>query len=170
MNVRAQLIIALVAGLAGAFVLLNRGTRPQPSDTIAVRVSESPKAETPSPLSPVREISPTPALPLAAASSPKTNAPTPPQIRRATARGPGHSRASGSSCALRDAEREDLMEDLNEVGLSDPRNPNGYDMMLIENRLAVIEQIAPYADDFMLEHLGEAYKDLWNLTADHAPQ
>jgi hypothetical protein len=67
--------------------------------------------------------------------------------------------------SLPDAEREDLMEDLNEDGLSDPKHPGPQDLPLILNRLALIEQIAPNADDFMLEHLGEAYKDLLNLSA-----
>ena len=67
--------------------------------------------------------------------------------------------------SLPDAEREDLMEDLNEDGLSDPKHPGPEDMPVILNRLALIEQLAPQADDFMLEHLGEAYKDLNNLLA-----
>ncbi len=39
------------------------------------------------------------------------------------------------------------------------------DIPLIFNRLAIIEEVAPYADPFMLEHLGEAWKDLMNLAA-----
>jgi hypothetical protein len=64
---------------------------------------------------------------------------------------------------LPDQEREDLMEDLNEDGLSDPKHPGPEDLPLILNRLAIIEEIAPYADPFMQEHLGEAYKDLNNM-------
>jgi hypothetical protein len=64
---------------------------------------------------------------------------------------------------LSDQQREDLMEDLNEEGLSDPKNPSADDLPLIVNRLRIIEETAPYADDFMLEHLGEAYKDLMNM-------
>jgi hypothetical protein len=65
--------------------------------------------------------------------------------------------------SLPDQEREDLMEDLNEEGLSDPRHPGPEDLPLIVNRLAIIEEVAPYADSFMIEHLGEAYKDLVGL-------
>jgi hypothetical protein len=65
--------------------------------------------------------------------------------------------------SLPDQEREDLMEDLNEDGLSDPQRPGPQDLPLIVNRIRIIEQIAPDADDFMLEHLGEAYKDLNNM-------
>ena len=36
---------------------------------------------------------------------------------------------------------------------------------VILNRLRFIEDIAPCADDFMLEHLAEAYKDLVNILA-----
>jgi len=65
--------------------------------------------------------------------------------------------------SLPDAEREDLMEDLNEEGLSDTKRPGPQDLPLIMTRLAIIEEIAPHADEFMLPHLAEAYKDLLNL-------
>ena len=65
--------------------------------------------------------------------------------------------------SLPDQEREDLMEDLNEDGLSDQKRPGPQDLPLIINRLAIIEEVAPYADEFMLRHLQEAYKDLVNL-------
>jgi len=54
---------------------------------------------------------------------------------------------------------------LNEDGLSDPKHPGPEDLPLIVNRLAIIEEIAPNADPFMQEHLGEAYKDLNNMLA-----
>jgi hypothetical protein len=66
---------------------------------------------------------------------------------------------------LPDKERDDLMEDLNEVGFADPKNPGPDDLPLILNRLALIEQLAPYTDEFMARHLGEAYKDLMNMAA-----
>lgn len=66
---------------------------------------------------------------------------------------------------LSDQERVDLMEDLNEDGLSDPQHPGPEDLPLIMNRLQIIEDVAPYADEFMLEHLMEAYKDLLNMLA-----
>ena len=66
---------------------------------------------------------------------------------------------------LPDQEREDLMEDLNEDGLSDPQHPGPQDLPLIVNRIRIIEEIAPDADDFMLEHLWEADKDLRNMLA-----
>lgn len=65
--------------------------------------------------------------------------------------------------SLPDNEREDLMEDLNEVGFDDPKNLTANDLPLILNRLALIQQIAPNTDAFMAEHLGEAYKDLSNM-------
>ncbi len=64
---------------------------------------------------------------------------------------------------LPDREREDLIEDLNEEGLSDHKRPGPDDLPVILNRLAIIESIAPEADAFMLRHLQEAYKDLVNL-------
>ena len=72
--------------------------------------------------------------------------------------------------SLPDQEREDLMEDLNEDGLSDPQHPGPQDLPLIVNRLRIISELAPYADDFMLEHLGEAYKDLVGLLNGQPPQ
>jgi hypothetical protein len=66
---------------------------------------------------------------------------------------------------LPDQEREDLMEDLNEDGLSDPKHPGPEDMPLIVNRLRIIEEVVPYADPFMQRHLFEAYKDLSRLLA-----
>ena len=71
---------------------------------------------------------------------------------------------------LPDKERDDLMEDLNEAGFADPRHPGPDDLPLIVNRIGIIEEVAPYADEFMLPHLGEAYKDLVNLLQGQAPQ
>jgi hypothetical protein len=65
--------------------------------------------------------------------------------------------------SLPDNEREDLMEDLNEVGFADPKKLTADDLPLIVSRLQLIEEIAPYTDPFMAEHLGEAYKDLANM-------
>ncbi len=65
--------------------------------------------------------------------------------------------------SLPDKEREDLMEDLNEVGFADPKNLTADDLPLIVSRLQLIEDIAPNTDPFMAEHLGEAYKDLANM-------
>lgn len=61
-------------------------------------------------------------------------------------------------------ERQNLIEDLNEDGLSDPKNPGPQDLPLILNRLALIEQIGPYAmDKVNWDAFHEAYKDLVNL-------
>ncbi len=61
-------------------------------------------------------------------------------------------------------ERKDLIEDLNEDGLSDPKRPGPQDLPLIWSRLRLIEMIAPYAmDQVNVNALAEAYKDLVNL-------
>jgi hypothetical protein len=65
--------------------------------------------------------------------------------------------------SLPDKEREDLMEDLNEVGFADPKNLTPNDLPLIVSRLQMIEQLEPNVDPFMQEHLHEAYKDLSNM-------
>jgi len=61
-------------------------------------------------------------------------------------------------------ERQDLIEDLNEEGLSDPKNPGVEDVPLIMSRIELIEEAAPLAmDDVNRDAFLEAYKDLWNL-------
>jgi hypothetical protein len=61
-------------------------------------------------------------------------------------------------------ERKDLIEDLNEDGLSDPRHPSPDDMWLITQRVALIEDFAPYAmDEVNAAAFAEAYKDLLKL-------
>jgi hypothetical protein len=65
--------------------------------------------------------------------------------------------------SLPDQEREDLIEDLNEEGLSDHQRPGPEDFPLIMNRIVILQEIFPHADQFMLPHLREAYKDLLNL-------
>jgi hypothetical protein len=63
-------------------------------------------------------------------------------------------------------ERKDLIEDLNEDGLSDYKNPTEEDLPLILSRIALLEQIGPEAmDDVNAAAFEEAYKDLMNLYA-----
>jgi hypothetical protein len=70
--------------------------------------------------------------------------------------------------SLPDKERDDLMEDLNEVGFSDPKNVTADDLPLIASRLQIIDDVLPYADPFMTGHLLEAQKDLANMYAQAA--
>lgn len=61
-------------------------------------------------------------------------------------------------------ERQDLIEDLNEEGLSDPKHPGPEDLPLIMSRIELIEEVGPLAmDDVNSSAFAEAYKDLWNL-------
>jgi hypothetical protein len=61
-------------------------------------------------------------------------------------------------------ERQNLIEDLNEDGLSDPKHPGPQDLPLILNRLHLIEALAPNAmDQVNADAFQEAYKDLVNL-------
>jgi hypothetical protein len=61
-------------------------------------------------------------------------------------------------------ERQDLIEDLNEDGLSDPRHPTLDDLPLIVSRLEWIEALAPDAmDKVNADAFAEAYKDLSNM-------
>jgi hypothetical protein len=61
-------------------------------------------------------------------------------------------------------ERQDLIEDLNEDGLSDPHNPTMEDLPLILNRMQLIEVVVWEAmDEVNADAFQEAYKDLVNL-------
>jgi hypothetical protein len=68
-------------------------------------------------------------------------------------------------------ERKDLIEDLNEDGLSDPRHPGPQDWPLILSRLQLIEEVAPQAMDRVnWDAFMEAYRDLVNLADGQTPQ
>lgn len=68
-------------------------------------------------------------------------------------------------------ERKDLIEDLNEDGLSDPHHPSLADMPLIVSRLQLIEELAPNAmDQVNADAFAEAYKDLLGMAFGQAPQ
>jgi len=61
-------------------------------------------------------------------------------------------------------ERQDLIEDLNEDGLSDPHHPTADDLPLILNRIQIIEGVVWDAmDEVNADAFLEAYKDLVNL-------
>ena len=63
-------------------------------------------------------------------------------------------------------DRSDLIEDLNEEGFENPHNPTFDDLPLIENRIAIIETLAPDSmDDVNAAAFAEAYKDLINMRA-----
>jgi hypothetical protein len=65
--------------------------------------------------------------------------------------------------SLGEHEREDLIEDLNEEGFADPKNPTIEELPIIINRLQIIEDYAPFAmDDVNARSFAEAYKDLLN--------
>jgi len=58
-------------------------------------------------------------------------------------------------------EREDLIEDLNEVGL-DPKNLTANDLPLILKRIAIVEKLEPM-DDVNAAAIKEAHKDLTRM-------
>lgn len=61
-------------------------------------------------------------------------------------------------------ERQDLIEDLNEDGLSDPKHPAPEDLPLLLSRIQLIEAAGPNAmDQVNTDAFQEAYKDLVNL-------
>jgi type IV secretory pathway VirB10-like protein len=65
---------------------------------------------------------------------------------------------------LPNSERQDLIEDLNEDGLSDPKHPTPDDLPLILTRIKLIEAVWPTApDQVALDACAEVYRDLVNL-------
>ena len=69
-----------------------------------------------------------------------------------------------NNASLSAHERQDLIEDLNEDGLSDPHNPTMEDLPLILNRIELIEAVVWDAmDEVNADAFQEAYKDLVNL-------
>lgn len=59
------------------------------------------------------------------------------------------------------SDRKNLIEDLNQDGFADTRNLTAQDLPLIQNRIALIEQLAPQAmDEVNAAAFQEAYKDL----------
>lgn len=68
-------------------------------------------------------------------------------------------------------ERKDLIEDLNEDGLSDPKHPGPQDLPLILRRIQLIEDLSPFAmDQVNAKAFAEAHKDLVNLANGQPPQ
>ena len=66
--------------------------------------------------------------------------------------------------ALPAKERQDLIEDLNEVGFADPKNPAANELPLILKRLALIEKLElDVMDDVNAAALKEARKDLTQM-------
>jgi hypothetical protein len=60
--------------------------------------------------------------------------------------------------------RKNLIEDLNQDGFADTKNLSAKDLPLIQNRISLIEQLAPKAmDDANSAAFREAYKDLLNM-------
>ena len=67
---------------------------------------------------------------------------------------------------LTKSHRSNLIEDLNEDGFPDPKNLTANDLPLIQNRISLIEQLAPSAmDQVNAAAFKEAYKDLLNMRA-----
>jgi len=61
-------------------------------------------------------------------------------------------------------ERKDLIEDLNEHGLPDPKHPSADDLPVILRRIQLVEALGPEAmDEANAGAFDEAYKDLLNL-------
>jgi hypothetical protein len=61
------------------------------------------------------------------------------------------------------SERQDLIDDLNEEGLPDPKHPTMDDLPLILSRLEIIKEIAPSVPEGL--DWKESYDDLLNLAA-----
>lgn len=66
--------------------------------------------------------------------------------------------------SLSQSDRKNLIEDLNQDGFPSKKNLTANDLPLIQNRIAIIEQLAPSAaDPVNLAAFKEAHKDLVNM-------
>jgi hypothetical protein len=66
--------------------------------------------------------------------------------------------------SLPKSERQDLIDDLNETGLPDPKHPTMEDLPIIENRIDALNAIAPtLPDDIDWKECYGDLKNLWNL-------
>jgi hypothetical protein len=66
--------------------------------------------------------------------------------------------------SLPEAERRDLIEDLNQDGFADPDNVTLQELPLVVSRLELIAELAPYAmDEVNADAFAEAQKDLVNI-------
>jgi len=185
-------LVAVLGGL-GVLALLNRAAKPipvaqRPAEAVQ-QVSVAPTVSVPKAVSaePVKESlqpapQPKPSSPTQAQNKPSAPSANPPEE-------PLHDPVAREALAfvgmdpeaeqywldaifdssLPDKEREDLMEDLNETGFADPKNLTVDDLLLIMNRLQIIDAVLPDADDFMADHLLEAQKDLVNMVAGVEP-
>jgi hypothetical protein len=184
-------VLAVVVVLGGVFALLNRPAGPAP---IAQRppervqpVSVAPAVSETVPPEPVKDSAqpapkPKSSSPMQAQNTPSTVVSPPkeslhdPEAREALAwvgmdpEAEQYWLGAIFDTSLPDKEREDLMEDLNETGFADPKNLTADDLLLVMNRLQIIDAVLPDADDFMADHLLEAQKDLINMFAQAAPQ
>ena len=76
-----------------------------------------------------------------------------------------------NDASLPPEERKDLIEDLNEDGLSDPQHPGPADLPLIASRLELITELAPYSmDQVNADAFAEAYQDLVGLLSGRPPR
>lgn len=78
--------------------------------------------------------------------------------------------AAVSDLSLTKSHRSNLIEDLNEDGFPDPKHLTLGDLPLIQNRIQLIEQVAPnHTDPVNVAAFKEAYKDLVNMRAKLVP-
>lgn len=182
-------VLAVAVGCALAVMFFDRHPAAEKSaPQIAGRPSSpAPVQDAPAPVSPPAANSPAPG-PDVSVSPAKIDRPQNPQIQRSgnavNPKEPIHdpdARAALSFVGVDPAaesywmsaindpnlpanERKDLIEDLNEDGLSDPKHPGPEDMPLIANRLALLENLDPM-DQVNADAMQEAYKDLTALLA-----
>src|SRR5690242_14622466 len=185
MKIKSTLILlAAMAGIVAATLMLR--TRHEPAPAVALGnepvVPPANLPAAPAPESPVAVSNPSSSAPAPAAKiqTPAPVTPRPmsgqkPPIQDPTARaalsfvGADPEAEAYWLQAINDPtlpaeERKDLIEDLNEDGLSDPHHPGPDDMPLIASRIQLIEELAPSAMDRVnADAFNEAYNDLVNL-------
>jgi hypothetical protein len=173
----ALIAVVIVAGGITGWFVLRRADAPPSNPRVPTPSPQLVKVATPPPDSSTRTVAPNP--PIDAAPSPAA----PPRrkgkppiwdfaARDALKRVGSDPEAERywlsaiNNPALPETERQDLIEDLNEDGLSDPRQPGVIDLPLINARIRLIEQLMPEAMDRVnADAFKEALKDLTKMRA-----
>lgn len=184
MNAKTKFILGLLAPIAVVVIALVAVGPRQPAPTRAAKEEPARPAAVAASVPPAPAVEPRPPvptgetviLPVAQAkktvpqSAPKANGKDPvqdPDARVALSLVGADPEAEAYwAAAINDPnlsanERQNLIEDLNEDGLSDPKHPGPQDLPLILNRLRLIDELAPYAmDQVNSDAFQEAQKDL----------
>ena len=158
----ALLAAIVIFGGVGAWITLRRPTQ----DSKSVQPSASPAAKPPAPTPSTTPSPSPPAAPRSGKKLPIIDRDAREALKRVGADHDAEQRwmQAINNPLLSPEERQDLIEDLNEDGLSNPSKPGVADLPLINSRLRLIDELQPSAMDRVnADAFQEAKKDLLNM-------